>query len=90
MPLPQQAGADLVCFSCDRGAKGLGDVPLSIDALETSIVNGWSTGISKYDYGLCRKVFKTYEMVSIYQMIVADRNRKMNEYLIEPNKHGVK
>ena len=52
MPLPQQAGADLVCFSCDRGAKGLGGVPLSIDALETSIVNGWSTGISKYDYGL--------------------------------------
>ncbi len=34
-------------------------MPLSIDALETSIVNRWNTGISKYDYGLCREVFKT-------------------------------
>jgi len=58
--------------------------------LETSIVNEWSTGISKYDYGLCREVFKTYEMVSIYPMIVADCNRRMNEYLIELDDYGVK
>ena len=39
---------------------------------------------------VCEQVYKLYEMGSMYPMIVADCNRRMNEYLIELNKYGVK
>ena len=41
-------------------------------------------------YRICEQVYKRYEMGSMYQMIVADCNRRMNEYLIELNEYGVK
>ena len=39
---------------------------------------------------VCKQVYKLYEMGSMYPMIVADCNRRMNEYLIELDDYGVK
>ena len=62
----------------------------TVDSLRTILSDYEYALWSKSSFTVCKRVYENYKDGSMYPQLLADCMRRMNEYLIELDEHGVK